>query len=194
MAVQLQVLIERITGFDTTPREVPIRQTPVFLIEFGQDQRWSITRELFPGNSVLVNANAIPVGASREDLAPVLSLLPAPQEIEELEEFVLSAILEEGAQGPQGKLTKAEIEKVTGLIFDTVGSITASIFDGRGLPIFRSFASLSASEQTQAFDGLSVRIEREGLRNYIERKRSGWGQEATNAVIGSLTSQGLLRD
>lgn len=90
--------------------------------------------------------------------------------------------------------TTNEIIRITQDIFDIVECTNATLFDGGGLPICPRFEHLTKEQKETAFEGMQVRIEREGLQNYIERKRGAWGTSATEAVIEHLLTRGLLRE
>ena len=89
-------------------------------------------------------------------------------------------------------LTDAQIREASRVIFDTVQVQTATVFGRLGQPMVKRFADLTPSEQEQAFRGLKDRIQREGLDGYIRRKRSAWGDRATDAVLGALKARRLL--
>lgn len=98
---------------------------------------------------------------------------------------------EEG-QSALTALSDMQIKEAMAVIYDTVQAETVVIYDVRGQPIFTRFANLSAALQTQGFEGLKDRIQREGLSGYIQRKRSTWGDNATNAVIRNLKARRLI--
>lgn len=169
---QSRALLERIIRFDTTVRQITLEPDMTVIKYDPSIAQWGIV-PTGPGDLINITIERIPVVASEEELLPILSRIPAP-----------------GAE--PADLTDDQIKEATALIFDTVGRITATVFDGRGLAISRTFDSLTPDEQQQGVQGLKVRIENEGLRDYIDRKRPDWGSQATDRVIEVLSSRGLL--
>jgi len=76
MVTPQQALIERITGFDTTPRQLVIQSPGVTLLTYTQSG-WQV-QAVPRGTNIDVSPSSIPIAASFQDLMPVLSLLPAP--------------------------------------------------------------------------------------------------------------------
>lgn len=56
----------------------------------------------------------------------------------------------------------------------------------------RAWEDLSQAQRDEAIEGLRVRIEREGLLGYLERKRPAAGDELTNSIITQLRAKGYL--
>lgn len=88
--------------------------------------------------------------------------------------------------------TDKEIMEITRTIFNTVECTNVTLFDGRGFPICPLFSGLTEDQKQTAYSGMKTRIEKEGLRNYIERKRIAWGTRATENVVESLLASNLL--
>ena len=94
-------------------------------------------------------------------------------------------------RNPGRTYTQEEIKEIAEGVYDTAASMTATVY-AQARPIYRSFGSLSQEEKEMAHRGMEDRIKREGLLGYIERKRSVWGNRATDAVVSRLKSRGFI--
>ncbi len=98
----------------------------------------------------------------------------------------------EGQQSqPREAYTPSELADIAEIFYETTGIKTATVFAGLH-PLYKKWQDLTQSERDQTIEGLRVRIEREGLLGYLERKRAAAGDELTNSIIAQLTAKGYL--
>jgi len=90
------------------------------------------------------------------------------------------------------KYSEEQIRYITAGIFNIVECANVTLFDGKGQPICPLFGNLSPNQHLMAYAGMKDRIDKEGLRGYINRKAPIWGKVATDRVLEFLAREKLL--
>lgn len=96
-----------------------------------------------------------------------------------------------GQQSLRKAYTPSELADIARIFYETMGIKTATVFTSTG-PLYGKWENLTQPQRDQAIEGLRVRIEREGLLGYLERKRPAAGDELTNSIIAQLRAKGYL--
>lgn len=87
--------------------------------------------------------------------------------------------------------TTSELDDIARIFYDTSSAKRATTFAGLR-PLYEKWEDLSQAQRDEAIEGLRVRIEREGLLGYLERKRPAAGNELTDSIITQLKAKGYL--
>lgn len=87
--------------------------------------------------------------------------------------------------------TEEEVADIARIFYEETARASATIYIPTG-PIYTLWGDLTQTQRDQTIKGLKLRIAREGLRGYIERKRSLVGNLLTNNIIRKLESRGYL--
>ncbi len=88
------------------------------------------------------------------------------------------------------KYTSAELAEIAKSFYEAQAGRTSKLF--AFAPVYIAWKDLEQSQRDQAIEGLQTRIEREGLRGYLERKRPQVGDPVTEEVISALKRRGYL--
>ncbi|GAI63794.1 unnamed protein product, partial [marine sediment metagenome] len=86
-----------------------------------------------------------------------------------------------------------ELAEIAKIMYECTARKTATIYTPTG-PVYTKWENFSQPERERAIHGLKERIEREGLRGYLERKRPMAGDVLTNEIISELEVKGFLSE
>jgi len=87
--------------------------------------------------------------------------------------------------------TPLELSNIARIFYETAGKETTTIYTPTG-PLYGRWEELTQPVRDKAIEELRVRIEREGLLSYLERKRLAAGDRLTDSMIRQLQTEGYL--
>ncbi len=113
-----------------------------------------------------------------------------------LEESVLDYAEEMGILAKESSeakrvYTPPELAKIAEVFYEAQARRKATIYAGLS-PMYTRWENLTQSQRDETIRGLQERIEREGLKGYLERKRSVVGDELTEEIVHGLERRGYL--
>lgn len=100
--------------------------------------------------------------------------------------------IREAANKYLGEAPKAlpELTEIAKIFYEAEMPQRATIY--AWTPIYTKWENLTQSQRDEAIRGLEERIEREGLRGYLERKRPVVGDKLTETIISALERANYL--
>jgi len=84
-----------------------------------------------------------------------------------------------------------ELAEIAKGFYEITARTTATVYTPTG-PMYTRWENLTQEKRDQTIEGLKTRIEREGLRGYLERKRPVAGDTLTEEIISELKHEGYL--
>ncbi|MBA7649414.1 hypothetical protein ES703_57211 [subsurface metagenome] len=87
-----------------------------------------------------------------------------------------------------------ELHKIAKIFYEITAPRTCNVFATYPCPrpLYTPWADIAPEVKKQTVEGLKSRIEKEGLRGYLERKRPLVGSEITDEIIRTLNREKLL--
>lgn len=94
-------------------------------------------------------------------------------------------------KGKKKKYTLSELTEIAEIFYTAQAISRVTIYAGIH-PIYTKWETLTKLERDTVIRGLEERIEREGLKGYLERKRPEVGNVLTETIIARLKRKGYL--
>lgn len=89
------------------------------------------------------------------------------------------------------KYTLSELTEIAKIFYTAQASSRATIYAGI-YPLYTKWENLTPDRREITIRGLEERIEREGLKGYLERKRPQVGDVLTETIVSELKRKGYL--